>query len=213
MSYIDQRPCEIYTLAAPGTGEVRYVGRSRDAKRRYYNHVDNARKKGRSDHRVCWIRSLIATGQLPVMVVVERCAADIWAERERYWIEHFTLMGCRLTNSNNGGVGPWDVSPETRLKLSAATARRNRARKGVPPTEIQREVWRARQRRIVGRMSADERRQYAARMVEKRKPGWNRLNRSHCPHGHAYTSENTYLRRNGVKICRACARERQRVAR
>lgn len=39
---------------------------------------------------------------------------------------------------------------------------------------------------------------------------WNRL-KTHCPAGHPYSAENTYIHpRNNGRICRACARERDR---
>lgn len=39
---------------------------------------------------------------------------------------------------------------------------------------------------------------------------WNRL-KTHCPAGHSYSAENTYIHpRNGGRICRTCARERDR---
>lgn len=34
--------------------------------------------------------------------------------------------------------------------------------------------------------------------------------RSHCRHGHEYTRENTYLRRDGVRYCRSCHIKRLR---
>lgn len=33
----------------------------------------------------------------------------------------------------------------------------------------------------------------------------------YCPHGHLYTPENTYQRRNGYKYCKQCRREQQRT--
>lgn len=39
---------------------------------------------------------------------------------------------------------------------------------------------------------------------------WNRL-KTHCPAGHPYSAENTYINpTRGIRICRACARERDR---
>lgn len=39
---------------------------------------------------------------------------------------------------------------------------------------------------------------------------WNRL-KTHCPAGHPYSAENTYIHpRNSARICRACARDRDR---
>ena len=34
-------------------------------------------------------------------------------------------------------------------------------------------------------------------------------NKTHCPRGHEYTKENTYLRREGSRECRACRKERK----
>jgi hypothetical protein len=38
---------------------------------------------------------------------------------------------------------------------------------------------------------------------------WNRL-KTECPAGHLYSAENTYISPKGSRICRACARERDR---
>jgi hypothetical protein len=32
--------------------------------------------------------------------------------------------------------------------------------------------------------------------------------KAHCPRGHEYTTENSYIRQNGAKVCRTCMRER-----
>jgi hypothetical protein len=39
--------------------------------------------------------------------------------------------------------------------------------------------------------------------------------KTHCPHGHEYTPENTYVNPNpdGGRICRTCKRQRDRLAR
>jgi hypothetical protein len=37
-----------------------------------------------------------------------------------------------------------------------------------------------------------------------------KLHRTHCPHGHPYTPENTYWW-HGTKVCRTCRRERHRA--
>jgi hypothetical protein len=38
---------------------------------------------------------------------------------------------------------------------------------------------------------------------------WNRI-KTRCPAGHAYDARNTYIHPKGSRICRACARERDR---
>lgn len=37
--------------------------------------------------------------------------------------------------------------------------------------------------------------------------------KTHCKHGHEFTAENTHVRPNGDRMCRACSREGQRRAR
>jgi len=37
-------------------------------------------------------------------------------------------------------------------------------------------------------------------------------NITHCPHGHEYSPENTYVRPNGNRKCRKCNRDNQRAA-
>ena len=41
---------------------------------------------------------------------------------------------------------------------------------------------------------------------------WHK-NKTHCPRGHAYSPQNTYIRPNGGRKCRACNRDRQRSLR
>lgn len=42
---------------------------------------------------------------------------------------------------------------------------------------------------------------------------WNREKIPACPAGHAYSEENTYVRKNGTFKCRACARDKARKGR
>lgn len=37
---------------------------------------------------------------------------------------------------------------------------------------------------------------------------WNHRGITHCKHGHEFTPENTYIKPNGARACRACLRER-----
>lgn len=41
-----------------------------------------------------------------------------------------------------------------------------------------------------------------------RAPGYGPRERSHCPHGHEYSAENTWLRPDGSRRCKACTRRR-----
>ena len=37
------------------------------------------------------------------------------------------------------------------------------------------------------------------------------LDKTHCPKGHPYNDENTYVSSNGARHCRACKRERNKI--
>ena len=39
---------------------------------------------------------------------------------------------------------------------------------------------------------------------ERREPGENQRSKTHCPHGHEYTPENTYRYADGRRRCRRC---------
>lgn len=45
--------------------------------------------------------------------------------------------------------------------------------------------------------------------VQRGLTGWNNATKTHCPYGHEYTPENTYVSR-GKRFCRECARRRSR---
>jgi len=38
----------------------------------------------------------------------------------------------------------------------------------------------------------------------------HQIEKNHCPHGHSYTKENTYIN-NGRRICRTCTREATKI--
>jgi hypothetical protein len=39
------------------------------------------------------------------MSIIECVDADMWSEREKYWIKYYKEQGCRLTNLTDGGDG------------------------------------------------------------------------------------------------------------
>ncbi len=48
--------------------------------------------------------------------------------------------------------------------------------------------------------------------IRRGRTGENNRSKTHCPAGHEYTKENTYLRVSGARHCRACALLRARKA-
>lgn len=80
----------IYTLSAPGSKKVRYVGATKMPLKRLVGHMKDS---GIDTPKGQWIQSL--GGAVPVMTVVELCHPWHRRVRERAWIEAF---GSSLVN-------------------------------------------------------------------------------------------------------------------
>ncbi len=111
----------IYGIIDPRYGVVRYVGwaqytvrkngkyvtlndhQTRD--RRFDRHIKEAKKqKSRPTHKVNMLRSILASGFLPMPIIIER---NVVIERERFWIPIYRKeclkAGTELTNGTDGG--------------------------------------------------------------------------------------------------------------
>ena len=122
----------IYGLVDPTTGLLRYVGVTRFTPEvRLYKHkIDTLSLNTRLAQ---WLRGLLSTGRLPMIVVIER---GYDRRRERFWIEHYRRAGVPLTNLTNGGRSPDGkaFTPEHRAKIAASKV----GRKHPPMTQEQR---------------------------------------------------------------------------
>jgi len=171
--------CFIYTLAHPLTGEVRYVGKAVRPHQRLLSHLKDREKT----HKVNWIKSLFAQGLQPKLEILEEVSSSAWEEAERFWIQSLKFMGCRLTNSNGGGLGGKEpsietrkrigeanklrvTSEETRRKISAATsgrvfsaAHREKISKASKSRKIGRHVIEAAIKALTGRVFTEERKE------------------------------------------------------
>ncbi len=118
----------IYALLDPRTGEIRYVGKANDPKKRLVDHLRQC-KFGES-HRVHWLRQLLANGVGPLLEVVDEVSQSEWAAAECAYVTFYKEQGCNLVNSTPGGegFGTGEAHPlfgrprpvEVRAKLSAA---------------------------------------------------------------------------------------------
>lgn len=107
----------IYALICPETQQVRYIGKSNNPQRRLREHIrDHSKYQRHKDH---WIGALHARGLLPIMQIVEEVPFEIWAERELFWINHYTEHEHPLTNTYFGSEGIGMMPPETRAKIGA----------------------------------------------------------------------------------------------
>lgn len=89
----------IYTLSDED-GVVRYVGQTKDSKRRAWLHGNRANNGGTRpiNH---WARRLIDQGRKPVLTVIE-VTTDL-DTREKHWVSHYRAAGANLLNLTDGG--------------------------------------------------------------------------------------------------------------
>lgn len=110
-------PAFIYCLKDPTTGDVRYIGKADDPKRRLVKHLRESSQ--RKNHLGNWLRSL--KREKPTLVILHEVAEHrSWAEEERRYISCALALGIDLVNATGGGEGgSGPRSAETRAKISA----------------------------------------------------------------------------------------------
>lgn len=124
-----QTKASIYVLIDPRDGEIRYVGwTSYSLNDRLAAHMVDHRS---TCHRVRWVSLLKRLSLRPIIRRVQFVPISQVHVAERYWIAFHRSIGCRLTNSTDGGEGTLglQVSDETRLRLSNA-AKGNKSHTG-----------------------------------------------------------------------------------
>jgi hypothetical protein len=107
----------IYGLYDPRDGEIRYIGKTKNPHQRLNRHWAEKKRRLR---RVAWVRSVLAAGVKPQMVILAWVEPEDWSKAERYFIELLTTQGFRLTNLARGGHGSngWRMSDAQREKVS-----------------------------------------------------------------------------------------------
>ena len=95
----------IYTLQHPETLEVKYVGKTNDIQRRYYQHTSiKCLTNTGSKKLAVWILKLLKSDLKPIMSIIEECNFD-WQSREVHWIKYYKDKGYDLCNLSTGGDG------------------------------------------------------------------------------------------------------------
>lgn len=114
---------EIYGLVCPIENRVRYVGKSKNAEKRFYQHLYRSRNDKHFDntHLHRWLKKIQRENLKPVLRILEVCDTETWIEREKHWIAFYGLE--TLCNMNEGGFQPPDatgrvLSEETKKQLS-----------------------------------------------------------------------------------------------
>lgn len=93
----------IYALCEPGSKIVRYVGKTKHFKRRFRQHLLQSQK--RKSHLGCWVRSLLASNEAPVMILLKEVPDEEWEKHEIEFIRRAKEMGFDLVNACDGGIG------------------------------------------------------------------------------------------------------------
>ncbi|MGA0604879.1 hypothetical protein ACO2Q0_02675 [Phenylobacterium sp. VNQ135] len=93
----------IYGLTDPETGAVRYIGKANSVEARFRGHLRETRR--RRTPLYDWMRKVLDAGQVPGVVVLERCVGD-WREAERRLIAEARARGDRILNLADGGDQP-----------------------------------------------------------------------------------------------------------
>lgn len=113
---------DIYGLFDPRTGELRYVGKARDAQKRLKGHLSARRRTPLYD----WIGALRALGLAPDMRVLETVAPHEWQAAERRLIARHRQTS-RLLNVADGGDEPFcskEVRSSNGRKVAASRNQR-----------------------------------------------------------------------------------------
>ena len=110
----------IYILQDPNNMDVRYVGKTTNPKKRFYQHTNKkVQERSRRRYLSNWILKLLNRDKKPIMTVID-CTSKDWKELEMYWIEQFKNWGFKLVNLTTGGEGTpgYTHTKETIDKLS-----------------------------------------------------------------------------------------------
>jgi GIY-YIG catalytic domain len=131
VSTLEDQLSTIYALCEPETGEVRYIGKTRNLRKRQLQHLRPSSLERRS-RRSSWLKNLLARGLQPMVCILQEVPVEQEDELERWWIAVYRPNG-RLTNETDGGDGVTNPPAEVRAlignrRITAADARRIRER-------------------------------------------------------------------------------------
>lgn len=95
----------VYGLLEPSTHEIRYVGKAINLDNRIRKHLQPSKLK-ESTHKNNWLKKLINDNQKPIVVILKKCDNEIELnETEIELIKEYKKLGCKITNSTDGGDG------------------------------------------------------------------------------------------------------------
>lgn len=120
------RVVTIYGLYDPREPDaVRYIGFSAKPAQRLNAHIKEAQKSTSNNHRLNWIRSLLAQEVMPSWRSLDEISSSLRdaAQREIDLISHYRADGHNLTNGTNGGDGSVLWTPQMSSTRSVLSSR------------------------------------------------------------------------------------------
>lgn len=143
----------LYGLLDPRTQELRYVGKTvGPLKVRFNKHLYTSKKK--DTHRACWFQSVLASGHMPIIELLETVEGD-GAAAEIAMIGIARSLGCRLTNETKGGDGALGYRHTAEGIAKTAAASRGRPQSAAARKQRSEALrGRARPREVAARISA-----------------------------------------------------------
>src|SRR5678816_2476029 len=103
----------IYGLFCPVVGKIRYIGKSVNPEKRYYQHLSDSRLSRFDFHVSRWIRKLLLVNLKPKLIILEKVSGwEKWQDVEKRWIRSANLNNWPLTNLTKGGDGPFFLNEE-----------------------------------------------------------------------------------------------------
>lgn len=125
---------KIYALCEPGTRKIRYIGQSLDPDHRLKAHIWAS--KANDTHLYRWVRSVVAGGLRPNLVILHEVGPnETWEEEEVRYIRAARALGISLVNANDGGEGGVSPTPSTLAKMRECKLGPKNPNFGVPWTE------------------------------------------------------------------------------
>jgi group I intron endonuclease len=116
----------VYGLIDSRNGQLRYIGATTRGVQRLWEHFTLSRKDPNT-HKQNWLKSLAKFGLRPEVEVIEetKLASEVF-ELERFWIEYYKRLDCKLLNITGGGEGAYGY------KHSLASKRKmSESKKGI----------------------------------------------------------------------------------
>lgn len=115
MVVINEPIVYIYSLSNPFDNTVKYIGKTKNPKRRLSEHLT---KKGLTCKKGKWIRLLLSQGIVPIMEILDEVHSTEINFYEQYWISQYRAWGFILLNTQNGGdMAPYHFSSKYQKSL------------------------------------------------------------------------------------------------